>query len=276
MKHILIPVDFSVFSSTACKTGAFIAKQNGATIHLLFIAQAPEDWAEMSVLQQQKYPEIEGNIVDGEIKLDRLAQHVMFRDVNVEIHIVGGVAYKKINEFATRHKMDLIIMGAHGSNESNSLFIGSTAQKVIRVAPCPVLSVKKDFKPVSMKKILFASDFESESMGESFRTVKNFSQSIGGKIDIAYINTPSQFLDTASIEKKMDEFSKVCSAPKINRFIYNDTTKEEGVINLGKRIKANVLALATHNRKGKRNYLLGVTETILFHSDLPVLSQVMK
>jgi Universal stress protein UspA and related nucleotide-binding proteins len=275
MKSILIPVDFSPFSITACKTGAYIAEKTGATLHLLHIAQAPEDWEKMAVAQQQKYPQIEGAIVDGEIKLDRFAQNPLFGSLDVATHIYGGVAYKQIVAFAEKYKMDLIIMGAHGVSESDGLFIGSTAQKVIRIAPCPVLSVKKQFKPVSLKKIVFASDFEEEGLKESFKAIKTFATGINAKIDYAYVNTPHKFVDSTTIEKRVKNFVSNQSKTKPNLFIHNDYSKEEGILNISKKVKANVLALVTHNRKGKSNYLLGVTETLLFHSDIPVLSQVM-
>ncbi len=275
MKNILIPVDFSPFSVTACKTGAYIASKTGATIHLLHIAQAPEDWEKMPVAQQQRHPQIEGAIVDGEIKLDKFAQHPMFNSLDVSTHIFGGIAYKQIISFAERHKMDLIIMGAHGVSESDGLFIGSTAQKVIRVSPCPVLSVKKHFKPVSLKKILFASDFEEEKMKESFKGIKNFASGINAKLDYTFVNTPNKFVDSTTIEKRIRTFAATQSKNRPNIFIHNDYSKEEGILNISKKLRANVLALVTHNRKGKSNYLLGVTETLLFHSEIPVLSQVM-
>ena len=68
MKNILIPIDFSVFSTSAAKTGAYIAKKTGAYVHLLNIASAPEDWEKISVSQQRKYPEIEQNMAEAEIK----------------------------------------------------------------------------------------------------------------------------------------------------------------------------------------------------------------
>lgn len=275
MKNIVIPVDFSAFSVTACKTGAHIAQKTGAAIHLLYVAQAPEDWEKMPVMQQQRFPEIEANIVEGEIKLDKFAQNPMFQSLPVSYRVIGGIAHKQIVQFAEKYRMDLIIMGAHGVSESDGLFIGSTAQKVVRVAPCPVLSVKKHFKPVSLKKILFTSDFEEDGLKESFKSIRTLATGIDAKIDYAFINTPSGFVDTATIEKRVKGFIPTAKNGKPSLFIYNDYEKEEGILNVSKKLKSNVLALVTHNRKGKSNYLLGVTETLLFHSDIPVLSQVM-
>jgi hypothetical protein len=135
--------------------------------------------------------------------------------------------------------------------------------------------VKKNFKPVSLKKILFASDFEEAGLKDSFKAIRNFATGIEAKIDYAYVNTPSKFIDSNTIENRVKGFIAPSKNGKSSLFIHNDYNKEEGILNISKKLKSNVLALVTHNRKGKSNYLLGVTETLLFHSNIPVLSQVM-
>ena len=145
----------------------------------------------------------------------------------------------------------------------------------MRIAHCPVLSVKKNFNPGTLKRILFASDFEETGSGNSFKLIKNFALDIGAKIDFAFVNTPQKFVDTDTIEKRIKDFSSTQREIKPHIFIHNDFTKEAGIINLTKKLKSNVVALVTHNRKGKKNYAFGITETILFYSDIPVLSQVI-
>jgi nucleotide-binding universal stress UspA family protein len=275
MKNILIPVDFSGFSSSAAKTGIYIAKKTGATIHFLNIANAPDDWEGMTAQEQQKFPEIEANLVEAEIKLQKYSTQPGFSSAKVVTRVMGGAPYKQIVRYAEDHKIDLIIIGAHGISDLDGLFIGSTAQKVMRIAHCLVLSVKKNFNPNTLKRMLFASDFEETGAGQSFKLIKNFALDMGAKIDFAFVNTPNKFVDSDTIEKRIKNFSATQREIKPHIFIHNDHTKEEGIINLTKKLKSNVIALVTHNRKGKKNYAFGITETILFHSDIPVLSQVI-
>jgi nucleotide-binding universal stress UspA family protein len=275
MKNILIPTDFSAFSKSAMRTGAYIASKTDATVHLLNVFQAPEDWNRLSVQQQQRFPEIEGRMVDSDMKLEKLSKEPLFTGLDVRTTVLGGSAYRMIIDYAEKHKIDLIVMGAHGMNELEGPFIGSTAQKVVRVAPCLVLSVKRNFKPASLKKIVFPSNFAEPDLAKSFKYIKNFAQDIGAKVDFVHINTPYNFHDTESTEKSMREFATPHRDLKPGFFIQNDFTTEAGIVNVSKKIKANMVALVTHNRKGRSNYLLGVTETVLLHSDIPVLSQVM-
>lgn len=275
MKNILIPTDFSSFSKSAMRTGAYIASKTDATIHLLNICQAPEDWNRLSVTQMQRFPEIESRIVESELRLEKTLSEPIFSGLDVKTCVMGGSAYRQILDYAEKFKIDLIVMGAHGNNESDGPFIGSTAQKVLRVAPCLVLSVKKNFKPASLKKLVFASSYNEFSLTKSFKAIKSFALDIGAKVDFVHINTPTSFHDSDTIEKNMREFALPHRDLKPNFFIHNDYSTETGIVNLAKKIKANMIALVTHNRKGRSNYMLGVTETVLLHSEMPVLSQVM-
>jgi universal stress protein A len=60
----------------------------------------------------------------------------------VEIKLLEGVIAGEIVQFATRGEFDLIVMGTHGRTGLSHLFIGSVAERVVRLAPCPVLTVK--------------------------------------------------------------------------------------------------------------------------------------
>lgn len=274
MKKILIPIDFSPYAASAARTGLFLARRTGAELHFLHVVSGPEDWNRMSVRRQQEDPEMEGRMVDAQIKLEKFATNTIFKGIELITHIRTGVPYQQIIELADEEKTDLIIVGAHGEGESNTVFIGSTAQRVLRVAPCPVLSVKKNFTPSSFKRILFPSDFE-ENVNPAFRNVSKLAALLKGSIALTFINTPGNFVDSESIEKRMKKFLIPRDEIKIHALVYNDYNKETGIANAAKKANANMIAMVTHNRKGKPGYLLGITETLLFHTETPVLSIVL-
>jgi nucleotide-binding universal stress UspA family protein len=275
MKNILIPIDFSQHSLSAARTGCFIAKKCDATIHLIHIVRAPEDWEILSESQQNRNVEIKNKIEDAETEANTYARLPIFEKLNVIPRVFGGVPYKAILEYASAYKTDLIVMGAHGQSESSQLFIGSTAQKVLRDASCLVLSVKKNFKPISLNRILFASDFAGNDIKKSVKTFSDFAEDISARLDFAFINTPGEFTDSQTIELRLKNLQGIINPKKHKLFIQNDYYKDQGIINVARKIKTNMLALPTHNRRYKRNYQLGTTETLLFKTDTPVLSLVM-
>ncbi|MFN7793043.1 MAG: universal stress protein, partial [Cyclobacteriaceae bacterium] len=64
MKNILVPIDFSPYSSSAAKAAVTIARKTGGNIHLLHLAKIPVGWHKLAVSTQQKYPALEVALVD--------------------------------------------------------------------------------------------------------------------------------------------------------------------------------------------------------------------
>lgn len=274
MKNILVPIDFSTYSLSAAKTAAALAAKSEGQIHLLhLLPEVPVNWDNLSVAKQQDYPMLEGKMVEAKIKLERFSRQPFFKDSDVIFHVQGGVAFEQINLFAKKNKMDLIVMGAHGDGESELKFIGSTAQRVIRAASIPVLSVKKNYNPGSIKKIMFASDFNPE-VKPAMNTVKNLASTLGANLDLAYINTPGHFLDDNTMEARMQKFVVKEGRIKFNTVIQNSTTREEGILECAAKRKADMIAIVTHLRTHKPSYLISTAETVLLHSNVPVLSFV--
>lgn len=272
MKNILIPYDFSVHAKAAAATGAWLAKKTGAQLHLLHVVFAPSDWSRLPVEKQQNYPEVEARMVDAEIKLDKIAASPVFKGCTVHTYVYSGSPREQIVQFAHTYNMNLIIMGVHGAGESQNLFVGSTAQQVIRSANCPVLSVKKNFKPGKVKKIVFASNFEGEEVTNAINQLKNIAAKLSASVDLLFVNTPLNFYDTPSAEAKLEAAAPAQQQVKFHRHIYNDLSHEQGILNFSKRSKADWIAMMAHSRTRKPYYYLGSTETILFHSEIPVLS----
>ncbi len=274
MKNILVPIDFSPYSINAAKAAVTIARKTGGNIHLLHLAKIPVGWHKIAVSVQQKYPLLEDILVDAKMKLERFSKQALFKDRNVFTHVNGGVPFEQIVLFSKKNKIDLIVMGVHGAGDTELKYIGSTAQKVIRMAHCPVLGVKKNFTFGPIKKILFASNFD-EDVNTVMNTIKNLAYDSGANIDLAYINTPHHFLDDSTIEGRMKQCAIVQKRVKFNYVILNSVEKDEGILLCAKKRNANIIAMATHLRKQKAGYLIGITESVLFHSKLPVLSFVI-
>jgi len=272
MKNILVPVDFSAYSLSAAKTAATLATKSGARVHLLhLLSEVPVNWDSLSVAKQQDYPILEGKLVEAKIKMERFSEQPFFKNNDVIFHVQGGVAFEQITLFAKKNKMDLIVMGAHGDGESELKFIGSTAQRVIRAATVPVLSVKKNYSPGSIKNLMFASDFNPE-VKPAMNIAKNFASTLGANMDLAYINTPGHFIDDTEMEARMQKYVVKEGKVKFSTVIQNSNAREEGILECALKRKADVIAIVSHLRTHKPSYQIGTAETVLLHSNVPVLS----
>jgi nucleotide-binding universal stress UspA family protein len=143
-KRILVPMDFSAPSDAALEQARSVATRFGASLHLLHVADDP-----YRVLYSAEVfvPDIEG--LREEILKDvtgRLNDRLRPSDLT-ELHATAeaiiGMPAASIVEYADGHDIDLIVMGTHGRGGMSHLLMGSVAERVVRTAACPVLTVRK-------------------------------------------------------------------------------------------------------------------------------------
>jgi len=148
--RILVPTDFSPPSYAALGYARAVATQFGASLHLLHVADDPY----RAALAAEVYvPEVEGlrdEIVTS--ALGRLKEQLTAADTTA-LHattaaVIGTPAWT-IVEYAAANDIDLIVMGTHGRGGMAHLLMGSVAERVLRTAPCPVLTVRH--APVATK-----------------------------------------------------------------------------------------------------------------------------
>ncbi len=139
IKRILHPSDFSEFSDRALDYAALIARQFDAELHLLHVLTDP-----MSVVQgPTDYTLPDGFFADLCKQAEAsLAERPSGKSA-IEIKRVTtiGAAAGEIIHYATDKHIDLIVMGTHGLTGLAHLLIGSVAERVTRLAPCPVMTV---------------------------------------------------------------------------------------------------------------------------------------
>jgi nucleotide-binding universal stress UspA family protein len=140
LKTILVPTDFSECSDAAVKYGFALADAFGATLHLLNVVQDPYTLPYAA----------DGFVAPGRDMLaDWQAQSKQRLDTMVPVGLeqrvvvetrVGSPCAEIIRYAAGRH-IDLIVLGTHGRGALGHVFLGSVAERVVRGAPCPVLTV---------------------------------------------------------------------------------------------------------------------------------------
>jgi nucleotide-binding universal stress UspA family protein len=137
-------MDFSAPSDAALEYARTVARRFGASLHLLNV---PEDPYRALYSAEVFVPEVEGLRDDiladaiGRLK-DRL-QASDNRELGATVDAMIGTPAWSIVEYAGSHDIDLIVMGTHGRGGMSHLLMGSVAERVVRTAPCPVLTVRQ-------------------------------------------------------------------------------------------------------------------------------------
>lgn len=140
-KKILVPVDFSPCSMEAYRVAVTLARQFKSQLIIIHVI----DNRLMGLLAESGPLSIDEmmRIFKKQARL-RLRAFLSGHPVDVKIRriIIAGVPFHEIVMVSRRENVDLIVMGRYGGTEEmEKIFFGSTAEKVVRVAPCEVLSI---------------------------------------------------------------------------------------------------------------------------------------
>jgi nucleotide-binding universal stress UspA family protein len=144
IRQILVPTDFSATSDAALDYAREVATRFGATLRLLHVVHDPfANGPLASDAFVTDTPGVRTTILD-EFKT-RLADRLTDRDreaLGATAEVVFGQAAETIVDYAAGGRIDLIVMGTHGRTGMAHLLLGSVAERVVRTAHCPVLTVR--------------------------------------------------------------------------------------------------------------------------------------
>ncbi|MDE3154604.1 MAG: universal stress protein [Acidobacteriota bacterium] len=142
LERILVPVDFSETSGVALKYGKALAENFGASLRLLHVLENPllqNVASEVYVPPPNFYEDWEKAVRE---KLDGLLPVAERTALRATCEIRQGSPFTEILRYAADENIDLVVMGTHGRGAVGHLLLGSVAERVVRKAPCPVLTVR--------------------------------------------------------------------------------------------------------------------------------------
>jgi nucleotide-binding universal stress UspA family protein len=142
IKNILFPTDFTEGALSALPYAVDLAKSYNAKLYLLHVIYDMSASTGLHVPHaslDEMYEEMQKG---AEKEIEKVGAEMRVELKNVETKVVRGVPYEEIRRFARENGMDLIIMGTHGRSGFDRIVFGSTAEKVVRNAVCPVLTIR--------------------------------------------------------------------------------------------------------------------------------------
>jgi len=142
LNRILVAIDFSDSSDEAFNTALFMAEKFSAKLLLVHIINEPID------LRGFYVPHISFDKLEEEIKAgaEKMMKHFCRNHLkglgDYETLIIPGIPYQEILAAAHDKQADMIVLGTHGRTGLDHVLFGSTAEKVVRKSPLPVLTVR--------------------------------------------------------------------------------------------------------------------------------------
>ena len=288
-KSLIVPIDFSETSIRALDYALVLALEFGSQIHLVHVLEFP---AVFNSTSQPSYA-----IWDKEVKrsasarLDELVDEKADALISANSEVCFGRAYQAICDAAQKQKADLIVIGTHGFTGLKHLLLGSTAERVIRHAPCSVLVVHKqtgrNAKPLlKPKKILVPTDF-SKPAEQALQSAITLARQHQAQIHLLYV-VPIHYavgdydlMDYAILAAEQKEEGQKHLTALSKKLVAQNIPVTAGVRHGRPAVEINeaaaeldcdLIVISTHGRTGWNHALLGsTTEETVRHASCPVL-----
>ena len=146
IKKILVPIDFSDYSKNALKYAVNIVEIFKAEMFLIYVVEPviyPPDFS----MGQIAIPSVNTEWDErAKEELKKLAESEIPKEIKVQTIVKTGKPFIEIIDTATEKDIDLIVIATHGHSGMEHILFGSTAEKVVRKAPCPVLTLREPVK----------------------------------------------------------------------------------------------------------------------------------
>lgn len=284
--RILLATDCSREAARAQEAALFFAMTCRAKLDILTVLEAPPGMDTEFQVNQVYLKELEKEA--GKV-VDRVVGEAGGCGVETRVSISRGMPVEHINESARTMKSDLIVMGTRGRTGLAHVLLGSTAEGVVRGAPCPVLTVRSvaaASQPVRFTRILVAVDFSDcslEAMEYTVQAAKEFSASV----TILHVIEPASYgLDftlshagdaertTKALDKRLGEFTALFKGRSIDAR-HQLRSGAPGIVipDVARAVEADLVIMGTHGRRGFSHLVSGsVAEAVLRNAPCPVLT----
>jgi nucleotide-binding universal stress UspA family protein len=286
IRKILVPTDFSANAGVGLDTALALARPLGASLHLLHVIHLPVQVApaEGMMIPPAYWESLRRY---AESRLAEQKAKVTAQGVACSTEAIEDIASFAVADAAKRNHCDLIVMGSRGLTGLKHFALGSVAERTVRAAQCPVLTVKLDAKIDELRTLLVPVDF-SEPSDAAVELAKSLVKKLGhGRVVLAhayyipaelqqYVGRSDGFVEKIArgVTRELEKAVSALQAAGISaEFVTAEGTPERVILDLAKSKKADLIALGTHGRRGLSHLLLGsVAERVLRLAEVPVLT----
>lgn len=290
IKNVLAPIDFSERSVETLGLAAEIARQFGANLHVAHVYE-PDMPLTTVMAMPLALPPVE--VAQG------VRRHLkdVAKKIGVELrpaffHAIEGRPFEEICRLARQREIDLIVVATRGNTGLKHLLLGSTAERIVRYSPCPVLVVHPRLhdanRALRFGRILVPVDFSDCSL-KGLEYAKRLAKQFGAKLTV--LNSVAfQYYITSDEYARYDlpllmEQAEKASRQEMRKLM--ETTDWDGIEvkpsleigHAGQQIcaradeqKADLIVTSTHGTTGFKHILVGSTaEYVVRHATCPVL-----
>jgi len=274
IEKILVPIDFSEVSLNALETAIAISKRQLATLTLIHVLE------NNYMLFPPEAGGVSASILPDLIKsandnMNELAKKIRIKHDIVVNHIVqAGNPADETCGWAMQKECNLIVMGTHGTSGFREFFLGSNAYRVVKNAPCPVMTIPGTNCWLDFKKILFPIRMVPNAL-DKYDVIRPIIRKNGSSLMIVGIvkkNDPTGFVEMKAmvdyVRGKIADDDVICGSE-----VHLTENVARQVLDISELEKPDLIVITATLDETLRDFFLGpYTQDIVNHAHFPVLS----
>lgn len=287
--NILLATDCSTEVRRAHEAAMFLAKACRASLDILSVLECPPGMDPEYQVNQVYLEQLRKEV---QKQTDLLVREAAGQGLTVKADIVSGMPSQQINEAARARKSDLIVMGTRGRTGLAHVLLGSTAEGVVRGAPCPVLTVRSALSGgqaapgMRVTRILVPVDFSDCSL-EALECAVQAAKEFAASVTILHVIEPASYgLDftlshagdvqktKAALEKRLGDLAALLRGQGLSaQSQLQSGAPGDAILNDARAVGADLIVMGTHGRRGFSHLVSGsVAEAVLRQAPCLVLT----
>ncbi len=291
---ILFATDGSQESSTAEAYACALARSWSASLTVLHVLEFPSGLDPENPVNRLYLAELMKQATQELVELKARAAD---RGISAETKIATGIPSEEVLAAATGEEPDLIVVGTRGKTGLAHVLLGSTAERIIRAAPCPVLAVRAEryveeraggarHNPSDIQRILIPIDFSDCSL-DALEYGALVAQRSKASIRILHVLEPVSYgldftlphpakrdADRTAITRRLSDLTAVLtSSGLVSDFVICGGLPADSILDAAVAPEVGLIVMGTHGRRGLSHALFGsVAEFVLRKASCPVLT----
>lgn len=249
MKKILVPTDLTDIAELGLKLAVEIAKRCDASISLVNFTRHPLGKTFTSTGEVDLKADEEETIFTLELlqskkeHLEGLAVKYASTNIPIEFAVIDDKFRTGLDAYLSQENIDLVVMGTSGEETVKEAFIGNHTQQVIRISPCPVLSVRDGFSIDDFANIVAAVEVITDNqVAQGLAALKNIAECFDSNIHLVHVRDRVKD-GNLILNEYFTKMATIAGLQKFSVIILDADDPSEGVVSYAESIHAGLIAV---------------------------------
>lgn len=265
MKNIIVPIDFSLESLNGLRMAILFSKKMQINIQLLYVIQKSNDTDKQAYESELQNASESLQKIINDFK-PQLSNNSLMKPV-----VTRGRVYQEVTNLANELPDSIITASTHGASGFQEFFIGSNAFRIISATEKPVITLRKNYCPADIKRIVLPIDLSADSRQKVPFTTE-FAKWFDSEIHVVGIHTSRGKQEMSKIRSYVSQVAGFIEGKvhcETNEVFGDDVP--EMLINYANTIKTDLISITTEQSPGISLILGNTAHQILNKAEIPVL-----